>query len=264
MQTLRQLQTTAYNTKWDQLDTGLQTYDRITRIIDGVGDGPVDQMLIDKTVNWISKTWPNPATARRVGNDFKAMVSMSQRYHLIPDSLRVDLPEVVTPRRQPIDRDTMDELDSMYAHRVSELVYLVLRDCGLRGLGTEIRGLIWSDFVGGILFVTSKKGGKHVTREVPVPETLHRMLERERGGNRDTIFTDDELAHFGMVWSTKVQPVFGDIVPYQLRHSYATRLLQRGVPLHVVQSVMGHSDIKTTMTYAHIQQSDLDKVRAAV
>lgn len=46
-----------------------------------------------------------------------------------------------------------------------------------------------------------------------------------------------------------------------LRHSFATQLAMKGVPLPVVQTLMGHSTIATTMRYSHVAPSAL---RAAI
>jgi site-specific recombinase XerD len=46
-------------------------------------------------------------------------------------------------------------------------------------------------------------------------------------------------------------------VPHALRHTCASRLVQRGVPLKVVQEWLGHKTILTTMRYAHLAQSNL-------
>lgn len=46
---------------------------------------------------------------------------------------------------------------------------------------------------------------------------------------------------------------------HDLRHSFASRMVQRGVPLKAVQELLGHSDIKTTMRYAHLAPSDLTR-----
>ncbi len=46
-------------------------------------------------------------------------------------------------------------------------------------------------------------------------------------------------------------------VPHTLRHTFASRLVQRGVSLIHVQRLLGHKDIKMTMRYAHLAPADL-------
>lgn len=42
------------------------------------------------------------------------------------------------------------------------------------------------------------------------------------------------------------------IHPHQLRHSYATTLLNNGAPLEVIQNLMGHEKSETTKIYAYL------------
>lgn len=45
------------------------------------------------------------------------------------------------------------------------------------------------------------------------------------------------------------------IHPHQLRHSYATHLLNNGTPLDVIQSLLGHQKSETTKIYAQLSGS---------
>lgn len=44
---------------------------------------------------------------------------------------------------------------------------------------------------------------------------------------------------------------------HDLRHSFASNLTQKGVSLYVIKELLGHTDIKTTMIYAHLKPENL-------
>jgi integrase len=52
------------------------------------------------------------------------------------------------------------------------------------------------------------------------------------------------------------------ITSHCLRHSYATHSLEGGVPIHVVQRIMGHSDPRTTMGYIHLQKDGVTSAKS--
>lgn len=45
-----------------------------------------------------------------------------------------------------------------------------------------------------------------------------------------------------------------ELTSHCLRHSFATRLLEQGVPAETVRMILGHSSLKTTQRYLHLTE----------
>jgi integrase len=85
-----------------------------------------------------------------------------------------------------------------------------------------------------------------------------RVFERRaRSKAGDYVFTNKKggaRGHPHLSWRKAFNRAgLHDCTIHTLRHTHATRLIQNGLSVYEVQTVLGHSDPKTTMRYAHLE-----------
>lgn len=101
---------------------------------------------------------------------------------------------------------------------------------------------------------------KSSLRAIPLPQSL--LMEYAPGDPDSFLFTNSkgnmiDKSNFRKQWERILKKAD---VPYRkfhcTRHTYITRLLQKGAKLVVVKELAGHSDIRMTMKYTHINMDD--------
>jgi integrase/recombinase XerD len=107
-----------------------------------------------------------------------------------------------------------------------------------------------------MILIAKAKGGK--SRYVPILSELAQELRTHLGQrtvgylfetNRATCYSPQRIQY--MVKETAAQAqITKRVYPHLLRHSVATTLLERGMPIEQIQKLLGHSKLETTQLYA--------------
>jgi integrase len=176
-----------------------------------------------------------------------------------------------------VDYLSPDECKLLLSHAegtIFEMVLMALRTGMRQG---ELRALQWSsmDWLTRSVAVRHSrddhqrllvppKNGR--TRHIPLDTDVYTLLHARKRGTGYVFlasdgqpFTSDRL-HDAMQRLLR-QAKFRRIGWHTLRHTFASLLAMRGVPLPAIKELLGHATITTTMRYAHVSPSTL---RAAI
>jgi integrase len=217
----------------------------------------------------ISEDFFGPTQLEAMQSEWKLKNSSMNRYIAVLDSMgfKVKYLHVDKDARvRVLSTAQLAQLDANVRADEDEdcqAIYAILRDTGARGL-VELQRVSIMDYSHSEKTVTytsykGRKGlGSAVTRQVPL----------------------SDIANCGMAWlyphfATKIPKsqwrAFWDRVrldetnvPYDLRHTFCTRLLDCNVPAPTVMRIMGHSNLAQTLHYQHQRPSALDAARVAL
>ncbi|MBP5698806.1 MAG: site-specific integrase [Alphaproteobacteria bacterium] len=148
------------------------------------------------------------------------------------------------------------------------LMALISADCGLRA--GEIFKLTWADvsLETQMLFLRDTKNGRnryaYMTNRVFYE--LSKLKQREgnefvfqgRNGNKiEHVSRTFERAVRALGLNNGITDRRQKVVFHSLRHTFASRLVQRRVSLYEVKELLGHSDIAMTQRYSHLADETL-------
>jgi integrase len=136
---------------------------------------------------------------------------------------------------------------------------LILTGCRLR----EIQNLKWEYITpSGMELPDSKTGA----RRIPLPQAARDALNAlpRRNGNPYVIegaLPAQHATDMQKPWRRiRERAELSDVRIHDLRHTYASNAVSSGMPIQMVGRLLGHSQIQTTMRYAHLAD---DPVRRA-
>ena len=106
------------------------------------------------------------------------------------------------------------------------------------------------DYAGKKIFIKDAKGGKD--RVVPLPKGLPvkylKLIPIKCGVRALEIAFSNAVKKSGLIKS--------NLVFHSLRHSFAVRCMERGMPLNHIQTLLGHESIATTSIYLKINPKE--------
>jgi integrase/recombinase XerD len=184
-------------------------------------------------------------------------VGRALRLPAIPNRLaerilsEADLHRILSLEPEPRNRAV---LTLLYASgvRVSELCGLCWRDLQASGESGQI--------------TVFGKGG--VTRAVPLPVSVWSLVIdlRQDASPDDPVFRSRKAKNGGRLRPLAVFRIVRraaeragielPVSPHWFRHAHASHALDRGAPIHLVQSTLGHASITTTGRYLHARPND--------
>jgi len=252
---------------------------------------------VQKCLNKASAAGLSPATVRSINANLKCSLTTALRWHRSNDVITHNAAKdaIVPPQMQYKAtvltlEDAKTFLASVVGHPYEGLTSVGL-SLGLRR--GEVAGLRWSsiDFVKRQLHVThqlQRFNGEGVTlcelkteesrRTLPLPQScINALLRRQMIQEAERIKAGDKWQEQHFVFTSRNgRPITPERIGVQhkeamkraglalirfhdLRHTAATLLLAQGVPMKLVQKILGHSSFKLTMdTYAHVLPSMLE------
>ena len=171
--------------------------------------------------------------ARQRGNEFR----LKRRYELLPSLM-----------------------ESTYADRLVPMIHLSLKTGIRQG---ELFELCWRDVNvdGAVITVRAETSKANKTRHIPLGPTALATLKAWRDQHKEVsgegrVFPGKNGGRLNNVKKSWAQVLRRSSIDnfrwHDMRHDFASKLVMNGVPLNTVRELCGHSDMNTTLRYAHL------------
>lgn len=176
------------------------------------------------------------------------------------------VPEILSGSEVMKLLDTVESLK----HRA---VIMTAYGAGLRI--SEVCSLQVDDIDSKRMMIRVRHGKGNQARYVPLPERVLFLLRRywavERpnkpwlfAGNQPGCPLSGASVRYHLGDAAKKLGLTKRVTPHVLRHSFATHLLELGTDVRVIQMLLGHRSIKTTVRYTRVTSRVLAKTRSPV
>jgi len=198
----------------------------------------------------------------------KKSLSTAKEWQFIDDQPKIRLLKTKPQHHDYLSESECEILLNGATGIIKEMILLALRT-GLR-FG-EIIALDWQDVdLDRKMLSVSKSISRGLmgstksnrTRHIPLSEELWKMLsQRYKSSGFIFLNKNGELLRrdvcFKALQRACKRSNLKEIGWHTLRHTFASHLAQKNISLKAIQELLGHSNIQTTMRYAHLSSSEL-------
>ncbi len=125
----------------------------------------------------------------------------------------------------------------------------------------EIVRLRWSEVDGDRLALADTKTGP---RKVSLGSGARRILESQPRGESPFVFPSPfdpsrpRCSELRLWYRVRKEAGIEEVRLHDLRHTHASQAVMNGVPVPVVSRLLGHSNVKMTLRYAHLGDRDIE------
>ena len=195
-----------------------------------------------------------------------AMSKWACEHHYCNEQIKISQLPYKRPLPKPLSKEILTALISNASPKYRAL-FLCLYHAGLRT--QEATSLTWGrvDLDQSVMRVIGK-GDKE--RLVPITLLLKTALKQlPRTPDNNLVFPSRVGKHGiitdirqGITFACKRAGITKHITPHQLRHSFATHMLDAGYDIRIIQQLLGHEEISTTQIYTKVVMGLMEKAVA--
>lgn len=233
---------------------------------------PLDQFDRDMIDRWVTRRLKivAKATVRRNVGALQTALNRAVEWKILKANPLVG-PAFVKKADEPRTRSLSPEEEKRMRKALKhsqpyfqQMVLLAINTGMRRG---ELLKLCWSDvdLKRRMLTVRADIAKSEKARHIPLNDEAFAVLnaiEPKESERTVILYRDSSVSNITGAWNKlATRAELEDATFHCLRHTFASKLVLRKVPLYTVQKLMGHSDPKLTARYSHL---DADHLRDAV
>jgi len=260
--TMGQMLTYVYENRWAGMRSEEDLFRNGQHVAETLGeDQPITILAERRSVELIRNRFKDrvsPATVNRKLSALSAMMTSAYDLGLIEGRPSIKMEREPEGRQRFLTGEEETSIFNWLENRHPDLVDVVrfLLDTGMRV--NEALTLEWPHLQDSKVTLNPKNTKAQRSRTIPLTTAALSVLMRRRNLQRP--FEGIHYRRLAMRFSQAVEYLnLGQVTLHTLRHTFASKLVQRGVDLYVVAHLLGHSSVTVTERYAHLKSTNMDE-----